>query len=290
MKAGARYYVKTDIKDFFRYVDRERVLTKIAAEISEPEFIGLLTDAVKTELSNLQSLKGHEHEFPLFEIGVAQGCCLSPLIGNILLEEFDRNMNGRGIVCIRYIDDFLVLAHDRRQVDKAFASAIKMLEGLRLEVYDPSKDTTKAACGEVKDGFDFLGCDVYPGRMSPNSKTRERLLGKVRKLVGDSIVAMAKPESVEIEKKTLTETMKRIDYLLKGWGNSYSFCNDKAVLREMDGKLDKLLADYHGRYLLMRKKLPEKEAAKNRRRLLGIHLLEDSKYNPIVSTGPDRHG
>ena len=47
--------------------------------------------------------------FPNETIGVAQGSALSALAGNIALREFDAEMNSRGLVCVRYIDDFMLL-------------------------------------------------------------------------------------------------------------------------------------------------------------------------------------
>ena len=52
--------------------------------------------------------------FPIGDIGVAQGNSLSPLLGNIILHSFDRAMNEGDCRCVRYIDDFIILAPTRK--------------------------------------------------------------------------------------------------------------------------------------------------------------------------------
>ena len=88
-----------------------------------PNFLELFERATQTTLANLAHLGEDAGLFPVADKGVAQGSPLSPLIGNILLREFDANMNGRGIVCVRYVDDFVMLGPSPSILMKAFARA-----------------------------------------------------------------------------------------------------------------------------------------------------------------------
>ena len=77
--------------------------------------------------------------------------------GKHLLEDFDRKLNGRGITCIRYIDDFLILGSDIRKVKAAFKSGLSILSHYGLTAYDPKLAEGKADQGEVWLGLEFLG-------------------------------------------------------------------------------------------------------------------------------------
>lgn len=174
--AGAKYYVRSDIDSFFTKIPRKIVLAKISAAISDHKFECLLEKATDVELENLSRLGSSASLFPSYEIGVAQGCCLSPLLGNILLEDFDRELNGRGIACIRYIDDFIVLGPNKRKVVAAFESGLRILARHGLTAYDPNLSTDKSSMGEIRHGFEFLGCSIRPGMISPAGKSRRRVV------------------------------------------------------------------------------------------------------------------
>ena len=109
IRNGATYFIRSDIESFFTQIPRSVILDKIKFVIKDTLFNELLERATQTELENLVTLGASAKYFPLYDIGVAQGCCLSPLIGNVLLADFDKEMNGRGMHCIRYIDDFIIL-------------------------------------------------------------------------------------------------------------------------------------------------------------------------------------
>ena len=112
---SAKWYIQSDIKDFFTKIPKRMVLDIVSSLIHDKKFIELFTAAIDVELENMVELGGKAKLFPIYEIGVAQGCCLSPLIGNILLHDFDTQMNGRRVVCLRYIDDFIILADTKKE-------------------------------------------------------------------------------------------------------------------------------------------------------------------------------
>lgn len=170
---GAKFYIKSDIDSFFTKIPRNTVLAKISSVIPDAKFQSLLEKATHVELDNLASLGAAATFFPSYEVGVAQGCCLSPLLGNILLETFDKELNGRGITCIRYIDDFIILGPNRHKVEAAFRSALRILATHGLTAYDPKLASDKADMGEVRNGFEFLGCNIRPGMISPAGKSRQ---------------------------------------------------------------------------------------------------------------------
>ena len=63
----------------------------------------------------MQELQGYVHDFQSGDIGVAQGNSLSPLLGNLLLKDFDSAMNSLpNIRCIRFIDDFIILGPNKK--------------------------------------------------------------------------------------------------------------------------------------------------------------------------------
>jgi retron-type reverse transcriptase len=280
IRNGYSYFIRSDITNFFSNIPKEKVLQIIFAKITDTEFNDLLEKAVKVELENLEELGTNKSSFP-DEIGVAQGCCLSPLIGNILLHDFDAQMNGRGIICLRYIDDFLILGTSEGKVKASFRSAQGLLESFGLQVYDPSVSNGKAEIGGTENGFDFLGCTVRPGLISPSRKARQRILTKVDDILNDGIKQLSNISFLVRNRISLLQILVDVNNLLIGWGNQYSFCNDRKIMKQLDGKIEDKLEDFFKRYSAIKTRL-QKDNPLNNRRLLGIQLLSDIKSQSIV--------
>ena len=279
---GATFYVRSDIQNFFSNIPKLEVELALSQLINDSAFVSLIMQALEVELDNLQELGAHKEFFPLHEIGIAQGCCLSPFIGNVLLREFDRRMNGRGIACFRYVDDFVILGPNQRSLRKAFIKAKDALQNLGLSAYDPYADNDKAKAGSVTSGFEFLGCSIRPGMISPSKAAKLSILAKVRDIRNRCERAMSSPDIDSAYKDGFSHSLSRISNTLRGWGNQYSFCNDGVAIQQLDEKvndeIDKLLRVFNKRC---------RSASNNNdynsvRRILGVHLLVDCNRAPIV--------
>ena len=180
--SGHWHFVRSDISGFFDGIPRKAVLDRIARDVDDARFLDLLDQATTVTLANEEALGEDRAVFPTDEEGVAQGSPLSPLFGNILLHPFDERFNDRGILCARFIDDFVLLGTSEAKVRKAFASARDHLAELGLRCHDPFATGTsaeKAQHGRVEDGFDFLGYFCSPGLFQPSRRGRKGLLEAV---------------------------------------------------------------------------------------------------------------
>ena len=279
---GAKFYIKSDIDSFFTKIPRNTVLAKISSVIPDAKFQSLLEKATHVELDNLAFLGASATFFPSYEIGVAQGCCLSPLLGNILLETFDKELNGRGITCIRYIDDFIILGPNRHKVEAAFRSALRILATHGLTAYDPKLASDKADMGEVRNGFEFLGCNIRPGMISPAGKSRQRIIDAVKAALDQSQTLMDHPRELMLADLSAVATLADVNNILQGWGNQYAFCNDREVLKMLDLTINRMIVNYWRAIIRRYAKLTAENDLKSSRQLLGVHLLIDSKFDPII--------
>lgn len=279
---GAKFFIRSDINSFFTKISRNAVLNKIFSLIPDSKFHDIVRRATHVELDNLASLGESADRFPTYEIGVAQGCCLSPLLGNILLETFDRELNGRGIICIRYIDDFIVLGPNRSKVEAAFKSGLHILAELGLTAYDPTASSGKAEMGEVRSGFEFLGCAIRPGMIGPAVKSRQRIVSAIRAALDKSQRLIDNPRDLMRADLSAIATLKDVNNILKGWGNQYAFCNDREVLKMLDVKVNGMIESYWGAIVRRYAKFASAKDFESSRRILGVHLLSDSKFDPIV--------
>ena len=245
---GSGYFIRTDIKNFFVRIPRDRAIEKIISITGDEEFNDLLKRATDTELANIAHLYRHRELFPLQDVGVAQGSCLSPLLANLLLSDFDRQMNGRGVRCIRYIDDFILFAPNRSKAFSALKSAKSMLADMGLDCYNPAQDPHKAESGDCADGFSFLGCEIHPTRVRPARKSQLELRAQLRSLF---VYAIRRAKSRTLPPQSADgylETLSQASRIIRGWGNTYFFCTDDSLFASLDRDISQLVLQFDQRY------------------------------------------
>jgi hypothetical protein len=228
-------------------------------------------------LKNLSNLREHASRFPTGEIGVAQGSSLSPFLGNIVLSEFDQEMNTGDCRCIRYIDDFIILAPTAKAASARLRKARKILATLGMECA-PGK--TSCTPIPVTDRIEFLGIELHNGLIRPALSARTRFLGKIRSAFDDSRKAITNYNNGQPLQKmnSLLGTFRRVDGVVQGWGKHYRFCNDIRCFENLDSEIGSLIRDYLGRYRDARNAVPEAR----RSAILGVELLGAINRTPLV--------
>lgn len=206
---------------------------------------------------------------------MAQGSALSPLLCNLLLEDFDEQMNDRGIACVRYIDDFILFAPNRKKAFRALASASRNLQALNLDCYDPQDRPDKAENGLTGERFHFLGCEIAPKYIRPSRESRTRLLERIQNIVINALAASGDPLESIRGRKTYVDSLHTIGNVIRGWGNTYSFCTDNRLMADIDRLIDVKLADFRVRFA----SVVSKRSSQDKRRLTGVFLLSDCKQD-----------
>lgn len=271
------YFIRADISGFFDHVPRKDVISKLAPHVSDERFLRLLHAATSVVLKNEKALGEDRKVFPTDDEGVAQGSPLSPLFGNILLNDFDKEFNARGIVCVRFIDDFVLLGPTERHVRKAFANACDHLAARGLHCHSPFDEAAaqaKAQCGKVEDGFVFLGYDIRPGLIQPSSESRSSLLEAVDKLFSSGRAAIndvhVAGNSFE-RRQRYVQTLDMVDRVIRGWGEAFAYSNAPATFDGLDLKIDEKLDTFRSWY---RRKMRTADW-RTKRRTGGVCLLTD---------------
>ena len=273
--AGDRFVAGSDISGFFTKIPRGAVIAFLQRQGIEVPFVELVERALTVELSNTDRLSEVDRKmFPTDVDGVAQGCPLSALAGNIVLEGFDRQMNKRGVTCIRYIDDFIVIGKTEAAVHKAMAAAGTFLAKLGMEIYDPARSPNKAFIGSIGDPHVFLGYKLVPGRYPPSDATCERLRNRVGSLIKSGQAAISKAVTDRVltsQDRCYAQTLVAIDHTVRGWRASLRSSHCAELFESMDNQIDRQLADFRAFYL----DKTARRSSMQKRRAQRVHLLSD---------------
>ncbi|WP_260866205.1 reverse transcriptase domain-containing protein, partial [Paenibacillus xylanexedens] len=118
---GYGYVAEIDLSQYFDTLNHELLLNMLRNRIQDRRVI----DLVKKYLKSGVMENGIHHRA---EKGSPQGGPLSPLLANIYLNEFDQEMEQRGVKVIRYADDIVILAKSKRAASRLLESSRKVLE------------------------------------------------------------------------------------------------------------------------------------------------------------------
>lgn len=123
-----RYAVCLDLSKYFDTLNHELLMNMIRQDIHDKRLIDLIKKYLKSGvMENGIVVKTEE--------GSPQGGNLSPLLANIYLDKFDKELEGRGVKVIRYADDILLLAKSQRAAERLLETSTRYLEKkLKLKV------------------------------------------------------------------------------------------------------------------------------------------------------------
>lgn len=275
--AGAKFVAVADISAFFTKISKEAVTKIVRNATGDDEFTDFFREAINVELSNMAGLKEKAEKFPTADIGVAQGNSLSPLLGNIILHDFDSQMNEGDCRCLRYIDDFIILAPTERAACARMRKAVKILEGLGMSL---SPEKSSGGVKSIAYSFEFLGIELNNGLIRPSQSAQERLITKVKgELDGSAANFRRLSSGQKVEKsRSLIGTLKRVDGIVQGWGKHYRFCNDEQCFANLDDKIANLMKEYLGIYRSIRHSSDELGG----RALFGLELLALIDRKPLI--------
>jgi retron-type reverse transcriptase len=276
IERGAKYVIRSDISQFFTRIPKSAVTTIVKQAVNDQEFIELFTQSISVELENMAQLREAAKAFPIEDIGVAQGNSLSPLLGNLILYDFDAELNKQpDVTCIRFIDDFLILGPNNSVVSNTYDKAKHLLAKLGMSVSEP-----KTQKSSVREGFEFLGIELANGFIRPTKDAQQSVLSSIESTLAESYDEFVKfPNSGALPiRLSLLRTLERVAGIMQGWGKHYRFCNDSKCFELLDEKISEHIRKYLSIYRESRKRTD----ANGYWRLLGIEALAQIEREPFM--------
>ena len=161
------------------------------------------------------------------EEGSPQGGNLSPLLANIYLNEFDKEYLKRGVPCIRYADDIVLLAKSERAAKRLLETSTKYLEGtLKLRV---NQEKSRVVSVLAIRNFKFLGFAL--GRNG--SGIYIRVHPKSRKKFKNAL----REYSSRRRCQSIRPSLEKIKVYVRGWLNYYGIASMKNWMDDLNGWL-----------------------------------------------------
>lgn len=221
VQSGRTWVVDMDLEKFFDRVNHDILMSRVARHVDDARVLklirryleaGLMRDGVET----------------VRERGTPQGGPLSPLLSNILLDDWDRELEKRGHAFCRYADDCNIYVRSEAAGQRVMAAMKGFLEErLKLQV-----NATKSARARPWERT-FLGYTLTRAggrlRLKATPQSVARLTGRVRELLRQG------------RGRSLTRTIETLNPVLRGWIGYFQLSESKTVWKELDGWLRRRL-------------------------------------------------
>lgn len=216
---GYQDIVDIDLKGFFDEVPHYKLLQLAYDKVKCRTTLWLIRKWLRAPIL----LKGKLHKR---RKGIPQGSPLSPLLSNILLDQLDKHLKGKGYRFIRYADDFSIYAKSKAEARK-----------IGNEVYLFLRDKLDLPINREKSGIRRPGeFKVLGFGFVPTYKKGER--GKYQLVVPQPGWQALKRKLKAITKKTLPysldERLRRLKEVWRGWVNNYRMASIHAKLKKLD--------------------------------------------------------
>jgi RNA-directed DNA polymerase len=215
VQEGRSFVVDIDLEKFFDRVNHDMLMGRLAKRIADRRVLRLIRRYLNAGiLANGVVIERHE--------GTPQGGPLSPLLANVLLDEVDKELEGRGHAFVRYADDLNVYVRTQRSGERVMASLRKLFGKLKLRVNETKSKVRRATASKFL-GFSFWVAKgrVIRRRVAPQAiaRMKERVRELTRRSAGCSIAQMCKP----------------LGLYLKGWKAYFRLAETPGVFGEIDG-------------------------------------------------------
>lgn len=211
---GYEYAVDLDLEKFFDTVNHSKLIEILSRTLKDGRVVSLVHKYLRAGVMI-------NHRYSSSVRGVPQGGPLSPLLGNVMLNELDKELERRGHRFVRYADDLVVFCKSQRASERILAHIIPYIENkLFLKV---NKNKTRT---DLVRNIKFLGYSFYfrkgSVKLCVHPKSVIKLKDKLRTITQRR--CMGGYESVK----------KRLQYYVRGWINYFSMASMNGVMQRID--------------------------------------------------------
>lgn len=219
------FALQCDLRQFFPSLDHEILFEILARKVTDPGVLALIRlilasgQGVLSEEYDMVWFAGDDLFAPLRPRGLLIGNLTSQFWANCYLNPFDHFVK-RELCCsayVRYVDDFVLFAYDKRTLWKWKRLVAERLAKLRLTIHPHAQPHP------VREGIPFLGFVIYPNRRRLKRRKAIHFQRKLRRLVAACAAG--------------TAPLSAVTASIRGWVNHACHGNTVGLRKAVLGKI-----------------------------------------------------
>ena len=211
---GYEWVIDLDIEKYFDTVNHDKLISILRENVNDSHTLHLIRLFLRAGIMDNGLVKAST-------IGMPQGGPLSPILSNIYLDKFDKELEQRGLNFVRYADDSNIFVKSEMAANRVMKSVTSWLERkLFLKVSATKTKVVRPTKSK------FLGFTFWKNKdkwkCKPTNEKKANLCDKTKKILLRK-KAIARP---------IGETFKQLNQLIIGWINYFKIGNMKTFMEE----------------------------------------------------------
>ena len=214
LNEGCEWVIDLDIEKYFDTVNHDKLISILREKVNDKSTLHLIRSFLRAGVmeNGLTSPT---------EIGVPQGGPLSPILSNVYLDKFDKELEERGLRFVRYADDCNIFVKSEMSANRVMKSVTSWLERKLFLKVSATKTKVVRPTNSNFLGFTFWK-DSNGWKCKPCKDRKEKLYTKIKEILKRKVAA-AEP---------LSYIFTKVNQIVKGWINYFRIGNMKTFITE----------------------------------------------------------
>ena len=214
LNEGCEWVIDLDIEKYFDTVNHDKLISILREKVKDDVTLHLVRSFLRAGIMEDGIIRRNEE-------GVPQGGPLSPILSNIYLDRFDKELESRGLRFVRYADDCNIFVKSEMSANRVMKSVSSWLERKLFLKVNMTKTKVVRPSNSSFLGFTFWK-NKDGWKSMPTYDRKQKLCKKIKE-----VLCRKKASALP-----LSTVFTKVNQIVRGWINYFRIGSMKTFLTE----------------------------------------------------------
>lgn len=214
LNEGCEWVIDLDIEKYFDTVNHDKLISILREKVKDDVTLHLVRSFLRAGIMENGIIRRNEE-------GVPQGGPLSPILSNIYLDRFDKELESRGLRFVRYADDCNIFVKSEMSANRVMKSVSSWLERKLFLKVNMTKTKVVRPSNSSFLGFTFWK-NKDGWKSMPTYDRKQKLCKKIKE-----VLCRKKASTLP-----LSTVFTKVNQIVRGWINYFRIGSMKTFLKE----------------------------------------------------------
>ena len=214
LNEGCEWVIDLDIEKYFDTVNHDKLISILREKVKDDVTLHLVRSFLRAGIMEDGIIRRNEE-------GVPQGGPLSPILSNIYLDRFDKELESRGLRFVRYADDCNIFVKSEMSANRVMKSVSSWLERKLFLKVNMTKTKVVRPSNSSFLGFTFWR-NKDGWKSKPTYDRKQKLCKKIKE-----VLCRKKASALP-----LSTVFTKVNQIVRGWINYFRIGSMKTFLTE----------------------------------------------------------